>query len=135
MIQRKLLALLLLVFIIGCTRDYTKKLGKDYILEKTNTCCIFILKKNVKPAKEGNIIFYDTRVIKPKIKELYINNSYIVGLKVSNKCCYLTEYEKRHNTPNGYFIINKNSEKIISGLKKVELKKYKIQLGKMIKVL
>ena len=133
MIQRTILLLLLLIF-FGCNGDYSKDLGNGYSLERTNACCIFVMRKqeDVELVSAGESIGRD---IKPIVKELYINNTYITGLKESNKCCYLDEDEKKHNTPNGYFIINKTNGKMVTGLKKYELKKYNIELRKMKKIL
>lgn len=128
---KKILLFLLLVFINGCNGDYSKELGKDYILERTNACCIFIYKKDVNPTKIGKSIYYDNRIIKPMIKRLYINQEHIVGYKANNNCCYLSKFEKEHDTPNGYFIIYKNNGKTISGLDKKELIEYDIKLKSM----
>jgi len=132
----KILLITVLLFLNSCSNgDYTKKLGGDYTLERTNACCIFVFKGNVHPTIEGNTVTKDTRIIKPVVKELFINDMYIVGLKVDNQCCYLSDYEKKHNTPNGYFIINKNNGEITAGLKKSELAKYNIKFNKMKKIL
>jgi len=128
---KKILLFLSLMFIYGCNGDYSKNLGKGYVLEKTNTCCIFIYNKEANPIKIGKNIVYDNRTIKPLITKLYMNKEYIIGYKTDNKCCYLTECEKDRNTPNGYFIIYKNDGKIINGLNESEFIKYNIELKKM----
>lgn len=137
MIQKAILIFLaiavIMVFIIAYSGDYSRDLGNGYVLERTNACCIFIMKNENLAVVDSN----DSvgRLIKPQIKKLYTDGTYIVGLKVSNKCCYLDEDEKKHNTPNGYFIINKVNGEVKTGLKKDDLIRYGIKLKKMKEVL
>ena len=133
---RKLLFISSLLITAGCgLGDYTKHLGGGYSLERTNGCCIFIFKDEVKPKNYKNITVYDGRVIKPFVRDLYLDKEKIVGYKVDNKCCYLSEEEKAFNTQNGYFIIYKNSDKIVTGLSTQELLELNIFLNKMKEVL
>ena len=129
------LIIVLSILNLGCNGDYDEDLGNGYHLVRTNACCIFVFKQDVNPIIIGNKTIYDTRIVKPVVKELYIDDKYIVGLKISNECCYLDVYEKKHNTPNGYFIINKKSGEVMTGLKKEDLKRYGININKMKEVL
>jgi len=135
--MRKIFFLSLLAIIVaGCgLGDYTKNLGNGYTLEKTNSCCVFIFKKNVAPKQNSNVIVFDNRVIKPLVKELFFDNEKIVGLKVENECCFLSGDEKKNNTKNGYFIIYKKKDFITDGLTKQELRDMNVSIDKMEKVL
>ncbi len=135
MIKEKLLLFFISFFLFGCNGDYSKNLGGGYTLERTNSCCIFILNKNVKPKKVGKSKIYDNRVIKPLIKKLYIDKEKIVGYKVNNQCCYLTEHEKRNQIKNGYFILYKKSGFIYDGLDEKKLLELNISIDKMKKII
>ena len=126
--------IMIIVLIIVYSGDYSKDLGNGYSLERTNACCVFVMKEEEKLtiASSNECL---GRLIKPQVKRLYINGTIIVGLKVSNECCYLDECEKKHNTPNGYFIINKKSGEVMTGLKREDLKLYGININKMKEIL
>ena len=126
--------IMIIVIIIAYSGDYSKDLGNGYELERTNACCVFIIKEGEKLTITSSNECLG-RLIKPQVKKLYVNEILIVGLKVDNECCYLDECEKKHNTPNGYFIINKKSGEVITGLKREELKQYGINIDTMRKVL
>jgi len=106
------------------------------LAEKTNACCVYIFKEDVPPIeyKKGSIV-YDNRVIKPVVKEVYIDNEKIVGLKKKNECCYLTKSEKRFNTKNGCFEIYKESGVVLDGLTAEELNDMDISIHSMKKIL
>jgi len=135
MMKQKVLLFLIFIFLFGCSGDYSKKLGGGYTLERTNSCCIFIFKKNTQPVKVGNTILYDNRVVKPLIKKLYIDKEKVVGYKISNQCCYLSEYEKRNQIKNGYFVLYKKSGYISDGLDEERLIELNISINKMKKII
>jgi len=135
MMKQNILLFLILIFIFGCSGDYSKNLGGGYTLERTNSCCIFIFNKNIQPERVGNTMLYDNRVVKPLIKKLYIDKEKIVGYKVSNQCCYLTEYETRNQIKNGYFILYKKSGYIRDGLDEKKLMELNVSINKMKKII
>lgn len=135
MMKQKIFLFLIFIFLFGCGGDYSKNLGKGYTLERTNACCIFIFNKNVQPVKVGDTILYDNRIVKPLVKKLYIDKERIVGYKVDNQCCYLTEYEKRNQIKNGYFVLYKKSGYMRDGLDEEKLMELNISINKMKKII
>lgn len=131
MIKEKNHLFLIFIFLFGCNGDYSKNLGEGYTLERTDSCCIFIFNNHVKPTKVGDSILYDNRVVKPLIKKLYIDNEKIIGYKVSNQCCYLTEFETKNQIKNGYFILYKKNGYIDDGLDEKQLMELNISFIKM----
>jgi hypothetical protein len=133
--RQKILLFLISIVLLGCNGDYSKDLGGGYTLEKTNSCCIFIFSRDTQPVKVEDTILHDNRVVKPQVKKLYIDKEKIVGYKVNNQCCYLTEYEKKHQIKNGYFIIYKKTGLIYVGLDEKNLIKLNISISKMKKII
>ena len=75
------------------------------------------------------------RIIKPLVVELYVDHRMIVGIKSDNQCCYLSEDEKLVIIPNGYFVIYKESGRLVTGLSKRSLGDRNISIENMEKVL
>jgi len=132
--NRLIIIFITLIISIGCNGDYDKDLGDNYHLVKTNACCIFIFNKKVEATKVGNVTYYDNRIIKPMVQKIWYNNQVIIGYKVKNECCFLADYEVEN--PDGYFIVNKKTQKIIDGLDKTTflstLKKYHVNIKTLI---
>ncbi len=129
-LDKKGLVVITLLLVEGCgLGDYTRSLGNGYTLERTNACCVYVAKKS-SIAGLGM-----TRIVKPLVMKLYVDETKVVGVKSENQCCYLTEDETANVTPNGYFVIYKEDGTLLSGLTKCALEDRNISIERMEEVL
>lgn len=84
--------------------------------KKADACCIFALDKQTSHKSISEIIFWDSKIIKPLVSKSWYDKQIIVGLKENNS---------------NYFIIDKKQMKLYDGLTQKNcsnlLKTYKIK--------
>lgn len=103
--------LFVVLAIFGCG-DFSESLGEDYEFVETNADNHVLIKKLSK---------YDNRIIiHSDVKEYYYNDSHIVGLRILSKSKE-ADYEASLSQKNGYFVIDKKNNKVLTGLKKKDL--------------